>query len=46
MRDFIDVFLTLIIIPILVNIVSSLLTDKIKNHSTKFGDRESGKNKE
>ena len=46
MRDFIDVFLTLIIIPILVNIVSSLLTDKIKNHSSKSGNRESGKNKE
>ena len=44
MENFIKMFLTMIFIPILVNVISNLITDMIKAHSSKFGDDESGLN--
>ena len=44
MVDFIEIFLSMIFIPILVNVISNLITDMIKAHSSKFADEESGLN--
>ncbi len=41
MVDFIEIFLSMIFIPILVNVISNLVTDKIKT-TLKFGDWKSG----
>ena len=41
MENFIKMFLTMIFIPILVNVISNLVTDKIKT-TLKFGDWKSG----
>lgn len=43
MVDFIEIFLSMIFIPILVNVISNLVTDKIKT-TLKFGDWKSGHN--
>ena len=41
MVDFIEIFLSMIFIPILVNVISNLVTDKIKT-TLKLGDWKSG----